>query len=197
MNLTDVLGTWRVVANDYPATMQLWSAGNVLAGQIQFDNLPNAENLVAPSFNPSFNNDQLQFSRPGANQQYTGRVRGDNLHGTFSQAGVAYTWFARHVPSPFAALTSDRPRVRALDYRAGAPGAQRVLIIVEERILGALLASLYEGVSVLTRYFDDLQTEGWEVAAYSYDVRSHESGERYHRHLPSEFLDLYRFVRHF
>lgn len=193
MKLNEILGTWRVVANDFPATLQLWRAGNALTGQIKFDDHPNAENLVAPVFN----NDQLQFNRPGPNQQYTGQVRGDDLHGTFTQGRIAYTWFGRRVPSPLTVLTGDRPKVRSLDYRPGPPGAQRVLVIVEERIVGALLASLSGGVSVLMRYFDDLQNEGWEVAAYSYDVRSHETGERCHRHLPSEFLDIYRFVRRF
>jgi hypothetical protein len=193
MNLNEILGTWRVVANSSPSTMQLWRAGNVLTGRIKFDNLPDTENLVALSFN----NDQLQFNRSGSNQQYTGRVRGDDLHGTFTQAGTGFIWFGRRVPSPLGALTVDRPRVSMLDHRAGSPSAQRVLVIIEERILGALLASLSDGVSVLTRYFDDLQNEGWEVVAYSYDVRSHETGERCHRHLPTEFLDLYRFVRRF
>jgi hypothetical protein len=87
--------------------------------------------------------------------------------------------------------------VRPLDYRAGPPGAGRVLILVEDRLVGALVAGLHGEGSVISRYFDDLQNEGWEVAAYSYDVRSHETGERWHRHLPSEFLDVYRFVRNF
>ncbi len=193
MKVNEILGTWRVVANGFPATLQLWRTNNVLAGQIKFDNLPNTEALTTPSFN----NDQLQFNRTVANQLYTGMVRGDELRGTFTQAGVAYTWSGRRVPSPLAELAGDQSRVRALDHRAGPPGAQRVLVIVEDRILGALLASLSNGDSVLTRYFDDLQNEGWEVVAYSYDVRSHETGERHHHHLPSEFLDLYRFVRRF
>lgn len=193
MKLNEILGIWHVVANGYPATLQLWRAGDVLTGQIKFDNLPRVENLVAPSFK----NDQLQFTRKGPNQKYTGRVSGDDLQGTFMQARKPYIWFGRHMPSPLVALTGNRPKVHALDYRAGPPDAQRVLVIVEKRILGALLANLSDGVSVLTRYFDDLQHEGWEVIAYSYDVRSHETNNRYHRHLPSEFLDLYRFVRQF
>lgn len=193
MKQNEIAGIWRIVANGFPATMQLWITGNALAGQIRFDDLLNQENLVALSFI----NDQLQFNRPGINQQYTGRMWGDNIKGTFIQAGNTYTWTGRLIPSPLLELASDQPKVRALDYRAGQPGAQRILVIVEERILGAMLASLSEGISVLSRYFDDLQNENWEVVAYSYDIRSMETGERNHRHLPSEFLNLYRFVRRF
>jgi len=191
MKPNEITGIWRVVANGFPATLQLWRVGNVLTGQIKFDDIPTVENISSLSFN----NDQLLFTRPGPNQQYTGKVRGDDIHGMFSQTGNTFTWTGRRIPSPLSALSGKLPQVRALDHRAGPPGAQRVLIIVEERIIGSLLMSLSEGESVLSRYFDDLQNEGWEVVAYSYDVRSAETAERYHRHLPSEFLDLYRFIR--
>ncbi len=45
------------------------------------------------------------------------------------------------------------------------------------------------------RYAEDLRTEGWEVHLRPYDVRSAETGERGHRHLPAEVLDLYRSIR--
>ncbi|MEJ7678929.1 MAG: hypothetical protein WKG06_13955 [Segetibacter sp.] len=59
--------------------------GNILSGQIKFDNLSNSENLVTPSFN----NNQLQFNRAGANQQYTALVRGDDLQGTLHNLVIA------------------------------------------------------------------------------------------------------------
>lgn len=202
MKLNEILGTWRIAANGFPATMQLWRAGGVLTGQVKFDDRPNIEGLTALSFIPASSedqlpDDQLQFTRPGLNQRYTGRVRGDCLQGTFTHAAATFSWSGRRVPSPLAALTGERPRVRALDHRPGAPGAQRVLVMIEERILGALVATLSEGTSLISRHLDDLQGEGWEVFAYSYDVRSAETGDRHHRHLPAEFLDLYRFVRRF
>jgi hypothetical protein len=199
MRPNEIPGTWRVVANGSPATLQLWLTGGALNGQIKFDALPTVEHLTSPSFSwdPAHNWGLLQFGRPQASQQYTGHVRKDDVRGTFTQGGSAFDWFGRHVPSPLAGLTSERPRVLPLDHRAGPPSAPTLLIIVEERLLGSLLASFTGGDSVLTRYFDDLQSEGWEVSAYRYDVRSHETGDRSHRHLPSEFLDLYRFVRTF
>ncbi|TKK67643.1 hypothetical protein FC093_12880 [Ilyomonas limi] len=193
MTLNEILGMWRIVANENPASLHLWQAGNNLNGQIKFDDLSNTENLSSLSFI----NDELRFTRSGIDQQYSAKVRGDDLRGTFLQAGSSYTWFGRRMPSPLLELSFDNPRILPIDYRASSPGAQRVLVIVEERISGALLSSLSDGISILTRFFDDLQNEGWEVVAYSLDVRSHETRERYHRHLPDEFLDLYRFVKKF
>src|SRR5262245_15218435 len=197
MRPNEIPGAWRVVANGSPATLQLWLVNGGLSGQIKFDGLPAVETLTNASFSWDLDHNWglLQFGRPQAAQQYTGRVRQDDVRGTFTQGGSSFSWFGCHVPSPLAGLTSERPRVQALDHRAGPPGAPRVLVIVEERLLGSLLASFTGGNSALTRYFDDLQSEGWEVVAYRYDVRSHETGERAHRHLPSEFLDLHRFVR--
>ncbi len=68
MTLTEILGTWRIAANDFPATLQLWRVGNALTGQIKFDSLPNTENLAALSFS----SDQINFSRTAPNQRYTG-----------------------------------------------------------------------------------------------------------------------------
>ena len=42
-----------------------------------------------------------------------------------------------------------------------------------------------------------MQAEGWASFAYGYDVRSDESGQQGHRHLPSEVLQLYRYIRTF
>ncbi len=193
MKPNEILGVWHIVANENSASLNLWQTGNNLNGQVKFDNLSITENLSSLSFS----NDEIRFTRPEVDQQYSGKIRGDDLRGTFLQAGNSYSWFGRRMPSPLLELSCDKPRVVPVDYRASSPVAQRVLVIVEERVLGALLSSLSDGVSVLTRFFDDLQNEGWEVIAYSFDVRSHESGERYHRHLPAEFLDLYRFVKRF
>lgn len=191
MTLNDILGTWRVAANNFPGDLRLWRDGSALAGVIKFGNGP-VEALQAVAFA----NDQLQFNRPGPAQRYTGQVRGDEIQGQFTEGSNSFPWSGWRV-RPLPELASDRPRARSIDFRAGLSGAPCVLIVVEERILGTLTAGLNNGVSLLSRFLDDLQNEGWEVAAYSYDVRSHESGERCHRHLPSEFLDLYRFVRQF
>ena len=79
MQVREILGMWRVTANGYPATMQFWQAGSALTGQIRFDNSATSENLTVLSFahdpenaTPIF--DRLTFTRPGINQQYTGRV---------------------------------------------------------------------------------------------------------------------------
>jgi hypothetical protein len=87
--------------------------------------------------------------------------------------------------------------VRFLTARPGSPSAPRLLVLVEERLAGYLLAESGGGWTPFTRWLDDLQHEGWDVYAYTYDVRSDETGERGHRHLPSEVLQLYRTIREF
>lgn len=75
--------------------------------------------------------------------------------------------------------------------------ARKVLVLVEERLHGGSLAPTTGGSNPLQRFLDDLRTEGWESFAYTYDVRSVETGERGHRRLPSEVLPLYRLIRSF
>lgn len=72
-----------------------------------------------------------------------------------------------------------------------------MLVLVEERLVDYLLAAFGAGSTVLQRYIDDLQDEGWEAYIYRYDVRSVESGLQSHRHLPSEVPQLYRYIRSF
>lgn len=99
--------------------------GNAIKGRIKMDDSSNAEDLTGLSFT----NDQLQFTRPGPNQQYTGIIRGDDLHGKFKESGNSYSWAGRHVPSPLMELTTDNPRVCPIEYRSAPPGAQRVLVM--------------------------------------------------------------------
>jgi hypothetical protein len=189
----EVIGNWRIDANGYIGTLQLWMTGNAAAGRLWLDAHQVWETLTAVSFNTS--TDELAFNR-GA-QRYTGKLAFDTLRGQFVDGGRTYSWHAERAWPAETRQESTSPRVRFLTARPGAPTSPRVLVLVEERLLGPILSASGGGWSPFTRWLDDLQNEGWDAYAYTYDVRSDETGERGHRHRPSELLQLYRYIRDF
>jgi hypothetical protein len=193
MDYREAVGDWRIDANGYVGRLQLWMTGGGAAGRLWLDAHQVWEALTAVSFNT--NTDELAFTR--GTQRYTGRLAFDTLRGQFVDGGRTYSWHAERVWPAETRLESTRSRMRFLTARPGAPTSPRVLVLVEERLLGPALAASGGGWSPFTRWLDDLQNEGWDVYAYTYDVRSDETGERGHRHLPSELLQLYRSIRDF
>lgn len=193
MNDKDLIGQWKINANNSTGKLELWRIGNNWNGRVWFDASQRWENLSNIVFDP--NTLVLQYTR--GTQQYTGKLGFDELVGTFTDAGQNYPWRAQRSWSHLTRIESARPSVKFLSTRAAAPTAPQVLVLVEERLLGGLLATSSGGASVLQRYLDDLQSEGWEAYAYRYDVRSDETGEQSHRHLPSEVFQLYKYIREF
>jgi hypothetical protein len=168
-------------------------ASAAAAGRLWLDAHQVWEALSAVSFNT--NTDELAFTR--GTQRYTGKFAFDSLQGQFIDGARTYPWHAERAWPAEARQESARPRVRFLTARPGSPTSPRVLVLVEERLMGPLLAASGGGWSPFTRWLDDLQNEGWDAYAYTYDVRSEETGDRGHRHLPSEVLQLYRYIREF
>ena len=193
MSHRDLVGRWKINANNHLGTLELWFAQNAWNGRVRFDAHQQWEPLSNISFDAG--NGELQFVR--GIQLYAGTLAFDQVRGMFTQSGQPYDWHAVRFRSPFARIESTHPHLQFLATRAGDPDAPKILVLVEERLVGSLMATFGGGSSVLRRYFDDLQNEGWEVCAYRYDVRSHETGEQYHRHLPCEVLELYRCIREF
>jgi hypothetical protein len=193
MPYREAIGDWRIDANGYGGRLQLWIAGGAAAGRLWLDAHQTGEALSAVTYDS--NTGTLTFTR--GTQRYTGKFAFDSLAGNFVDGTRTYAWHAERVWPAETRQDSGRPRVRFLTARPGSPTSPRVLVLVEERLIGPLLATRGGGWSPLTRWFDDMQNEGWDVYAYSYDVRSDETGERGHRHLPSELLQLYRTIRNF
>lgn len=187
----DPSGYWFVDANGHLGTLLLWHSGGTWGGQFSLRG-ESIEALSSVVFDRGTG--ELQFSRPASRQQFQGKLDFDVLKGKFTYEGQSYNWHAQWYLPALARIESTEPRVEMLSYRPGPPAAARVLVLIEERLVGGLLATLSNGVSSLSRWLDDLQNEGFEVCAYTYDVRSHEDGTPGHRHLPSEFMALYRYV---
>ncbi len=193
MNYRDLIGQWKINANNYLGNLEFWRDQNAWNGRIWFDVYQRWEILSNISFNSG--SGELLFTRE--NQGYRGILSFDELVGSFTSGGDSYTWRAQRNLSTLSGIESSNPGVAFLSARSGAPSAPKVLVLVEERILDGLLSTLSGGLSVLQRYLDDLQNEDYEVYAYSYDIRNHETGEQYHCHLPSEVLELYKYIRTF
>jgi hypothetical protein len=193
MNEKDLIGQWRINANNHTGELQLWRVGNAWDGRVWLDQNNLWENLANILFDP--NTHILQYSR--GTQQYAGKLGFDELVGTFTDAGQTYLWRAQRLWSHLTRVESAKPSVKFFSTRSAGPGAPIVLVLAEERLAGSLSSAFSGGASVLQRYLDDLQSEGWETFVYRYDVISDETGEHGHRHLPSEVLQLYRYIREF
>jgi hypothetical protein len=189
----DLIGQWTINANNSLGKLELWKSGNNWYGRVSFYPNQHWEDLTNIAFDP--NTLVLRYAR--AAQQYTGRLAFDELVGTFIDSGQNYTWRAQRAWSHLVKIESAKPSVKFVSTRSASPTAPKVLALIEERLLGRLLGTVSDGSSVLQRYLDDLQKEGWESYAYGYDVRSDETGEQNHRHLPSEVLQLYKYIRKF
>lgn len=193
MDQRDFIGHWKINANNYLGKLEIWRSENNWGGRVWFDAHQKWETLTNITLNPATS--QIQFTRD--DQQYTGTLAFDELLGAFTHAGQSYPWRAQKAWSALTKIESRKPCVIFHSSRAAAPKAPKILVLVEERLLGGFLAASGGGSTVLQRYLDDLQNEGWESFAYRYDVRSHETGEKGHRHLPSEVLELYKYIREF
>lgn len=187
----ELIGQWSINANNYAGKLELWQSGGVWTGRIWFDVHQKWENLTAITLSQN----TLAFTR--GVQVYRGDLAYDELMGTFTDNGQSFPWRAQRSWSNLTRISSVKPNANFITNRAASPTAPTVLVLVEERLWNKLQGTQNGGSSVFQRYLDDLQNEGWEVFAYRYDVRSDETGEQYHRHLPSEVLPLYKFIRNF
>jgi hypothetical protein len=181
MQYREAVGDWRINANGFLGRLQLWMAGNAAAGRLWLDAHQVWEALTAVSFNTG--TDELAFTR--GSQRYSGKLAFDSFKGRFTEGPNSFNWHAERAWPAEARQERQDPRVGFLTARPGAPTSPRVLVLLEERLLGPMLAASGGGGSPFTRWLDDLQNEGWDAWAYTYDVRSDETGERGHRHLPS------------
>jgi hypothetical protein len=145
MQYRDTVGDWRIDANGYIGRLQLWMASGAAAGRLWLDAHQVWEALTAVSFNT--NTDELAFTR--GTQRYTGKFAFDSLRGQFIDGGRTYPWHAERTWPAEARQESARPRVRFLTARPGSPTAPRVLVLVEERLMGPLLAASGGGWSPL------------------------------------------------
>jgi hypothetical protein len=96
-------GTWRIVANKTPGTLEFTRRGESWTGRLKFDVLGKWEELAKISYGPVSGEWRIQFLRPmgGFDQQmHTGALNGDKMKGTFTQAncvGDIYQWEATRV----------------------------------------------------------------------------------------------------
>lgn len=96
-------GTWRIVANKTPGTLEFTRQGDSWTGRLKFDVLGKWEELAKISYGPVSGEWRIQFLRPmgGFDQQmHTGALNGDKMNGTFTQAncvGDIYQWEATRI----------------------------------------------------------------------------------------------------
>lgn len=114
----DLAGIWRIDANGYVGKLELSRDQGMLRGRVWFDAHNVWEPLEEMYFDPAIG--ELSFSRPGANQTYRGRLRGDSVEGRFTQwsgrdysaAAPSYPWSAsRATGGDKPAVTNDPARI--------------------------------------------------------------------------------------
>jgi hypothetical protein len=88
-----VQGAWLITANDVHGRLELFWERNNWSGRISFDAYQRWEELTDVFFDPQ--SGQLQFFRPRFNQPFTGTLSGNEISGTFTEAGRNFPWFAR------------------------------------------------------------------------------------------------------
>ena len=187
------IGHWQIIANRYQGLLVLWSNNNTYGGMIRFENNTSWEVLKNISYDSQTN--RISFTRN--TQEYTGLGKINGFTGKFREGRNSYLWNALQIDSPLSKIQSTDPNVKHIDSRIHSPISQKILVLVEERIISSMLSTFNGGNSVLARYLDDLNREGFEVHMYSYDVRSSESGLQEHHHHPTEVLRLYKYIRDF
>lgn len=92
-DLRDIRGLWHITANDVPGKLEFFPSRKGWSGQIQFDFHEPGEELVNIFFNHGTG--QLQFFRPRYNQTYSGTLSGNQISGSFTEAGRSFPWVAR------------------------------------------------------------------------------------------------------
>ncbi|MDP2433638.1 MAG: hypothetical protein Q8O33_16665 [Pseudomonadota bacterium] len=87
---SSLAGTWQLNANGYTGKLELSSNQDMLNGRVWFDAHATWETLKELYFDDAIG--ELSFTRPGANQSYRGRLRGNTLEGRFTQwSGGGYS----------------------------------------------------------------------------------------------------------
>ena len=115
MEFRNSIGNWRIDANGYVGTLQLWSAAGVAAGRAWLEAHQVWEALTAVAFDA--NTDELAFTR--GTQRDTGKLAFDNLRGQFTDGAQTYDWHAER------AWTAEA-RQKAHDRACGSSRRSRV-----------------------------------------------------------------------
>lgn len=116
---SSLAGTWQINANGYTGKLELSSVQGMLSGRVWFDAHATWETLKELYFDDAIG--ELSFTRPGANQSYRGRLRGNLLEGRFTQwsgsdysaNAPTYAWSATRPGAP------AKPAAMPLAYGAG------------------------------------------------------------------------------
>ncbi|MDD5390300.1 MAG: discoidin domain-containing protein [Gallionellaceae bacterium] len=104
-NASGLAGTWNINANNYIGKLELTESGGNLAGRVWYD----AHQVWEDLRNITFDGRTLKFLRPGPSQRYSGTLSGNEIRGTFDQAGGgSWNWVITRVsaaPPPEAGIT--------------------------------------------------------------------------------------------
>ena len=93
VDLRGVEGPWSLQADVYPGKLEFFRRGNIWGGRIWFDVYQRWEDLTEIFFDPRTG--RLEFYRPYGNQRYSGTLSGNQIIGTFTDAGRNLPWEAR------------------------------------------------------------------------------------------------------
>lgn len=93
MDSDKVVGHWGIMANNYSGKLEVAKTAGGLAGRVLFDVLGRWEHLT----DVRFDGRTLSFTRPEANQRYSGTLSGGKVSGSFSSGGASgYGWSMNH-----------------------------------------------------------------------------------------------------
>ncbi len=113
-DLSNISGTWDIIANGFHGTMALDSNGNTIQFEAGLEKLTDI----------SFDGKNIKFYRNSNygsdySQLYTGEMSGDTMEGTFTQqnlAGGIFQWSAKRANGPQVQPTENHPPTVTLDY---------------------------------------------------------------------------------
>jgi len=112
-DLRRIQGIWHITSNNYPGKLEIYLSGNRWAGRINFD--PHLPWDQLTDFFFDARTGEIQFSRPTYQTRYTGTLSGNQLSGTFTEAGRSYPWEARR-ELPDSPRQVDLRRIQGLWY---------------------------------------------------------------------------------
>ncbi len=96
VDLREIQGLWLITASNYQGKLEFYRDRNIWTGRVWFDALQQWELLTNIFFDPRTR--ELQFTRAGANQRYTGTLSGNQFVGTYTAlqgGGGVGSWAAR------------------------------------------------------------------------------------------------------